>query len=105
MTNSIVRTTRVFTRPNINIPWYHDIHKSAITYLKFENRLFMEYLVTGKIIDRVFDYTDTTLTVVIEWNSIESMNQHYSDPITIAHFADRDEYNSINGIETSLTLS
>ena len=68
-------------------------------------QLSIEYLATGKIIDRIISITPTTLTIYIEWDSIESMAQHYNDPITIDHFAERDAYNLLNGIESSLTQS
>jgi hypothetical protein len=95
---------RIFVRPDIAIPWYHEIAGTLPTQLNFTNQLNVAYVATGKLIDRVISVTPTVYTVTIEWDSIESMNEHYADPITIAHFAERDAYNESNGITNSVSV-
>jgi hypothetical protein len=96
-------THRTFTRSNSDTPWYHETSDATASQINFDNQLSVAYLATGKIIERTISETPTTLIIAIQWDSVESMNEHYSDPITLAHFAERDVYNTANGIETTLT--
>jgi uncharacterized protein (DUF1330 family) len=104
MTSATVITTREFKRPDITIPWYHDEHHSSKSSIDFDEHLSIKYMATGKIIDRFVHGTSTTINVVIEWENEESMNEHYNDPVVIAHFANRDAYNSLHGITTTLSI-
>lgn len=104
MNSSIIVTVRVFTRSDITIPWYHDEHGSLKSSVDFDEQLSIKYLTTGKIIDRIISTTPTAITVIIEWENEQSMNEHYNDPIVIAHFAARDAYNSLNGITNTFNI-
>ena len=105
MPTTRVTTTRVFTRPSISVPWYHETPEAASASTTFNNHLKFAYYDTGKLIDRIFSAAPLTYTVTIEWDSVESVNEHYSDPVTLEHFARRDAYNAANGITTTLTQS
>lgn len=96
----MIITTRTFTKTSNSIPWHYEQLNDA---LLFQVRLTEDFINTGKILYKDVDisFDGLTMTVSIHWDSIESMNEHFNDPLNVIYFAERDTYNNYTNITMS----
>lgn len=96
----MIVTIRTFTRKSTLVPWHHEQIPGG---LLFSTRLDENFVATGKILNRDvhFSVDDLIMTVTIYWDTLDSVNSHFNDPLNYQYFHDRDAYNEANDIVMS----
>lgn len=96
------KVTRVFTRPNASIPFFHETHVDA------ELTAYMDetYRNNNKLVSRTRTNSADQLqcTVVVEYDSMESFYQFIGDTRIQEDLLDPgEEYNTANNITSEYT--
>jgi hypothetical protein len=92
-------TVRQYFRRYPDTPWYTESDE-------YKTHVDETYHSSGKIISSTaeLDEDGLVLTKVVEWDSEESRNEFINDPIVIAEYAPRLEYQTLHGIVFKMIL-
>jgi len=95
----MIYTEKTYTRPNTNIPW----HGELLTTPEHRAHVDSTYIFTGKILtkEKILSEDGLSITFKYTFDAQESLDQYEADPVMVAYWQSRTDYNSAMGITES----
>jgi len=88
-----VRISKIYSRPDAWIPWHYEVLDSTEYFDQFYKIHAINCISNDK---RFID--NLHMEYMSEWNSYESCQAYWNDPILKEYWSQRDDYNQAVGI-------